>query len=154
MAPTIYIFARDGALYFLVMFLANLMNTLIYFVSHCLPLDSPRPKSFIDIHLQLAPLDLRALGASFSQLITSVMISRLVLNLRSLSTEYHSGSSGPNMHRVIPDQSFLTRTIGEDIMFVSSGYTPAAAGHSEDKLEVGIPLVNVSRRSEVLGNTP
>ena len=76
------------------------------------------------------------------------MISRLVLNLRSVTAEYHSGSSGLNMHRVMPDQSFLTRTIdnlGED-MFVSTG-------DSEDRLEVGIPLVNVPRKSEVSGNT-
>ena len=81
------------------------------------------------------------------------MISRLVLNLRSVSTEYHSGSSGRNMHRVIPDQSFLTRTIGNlgEDMFISR-YTTGIAGDSEDKTEVGIPLVNVSRKSEVSGN--
>jgi hypothetical protein len=81
------------------------------------------------------------------------MISRLVLNLRSVSTDYHSGSSGLNMHRVIPDQSFLTRTIGNlgEDMFVS-GYSTAVAEDSEDKLEVGIPLVNVSRRSGFPGN--
>jgi len=113
------------------------MNTLIYF---------------------LAPLDLRALGASFSQLITSVMISRLVLNLRSVytNTEDDSDSASPiKIRRVIPDQSFLTRTIGnlgEDV-FVS-GYTTGVAGDSEDKTEVGIPLANVSERSEVSGNIP
>ncbi|KAF9029595.1 hypothetical protein BJ165DRAFT_1520378 [Panaeolus papilionaceus] len=61
--PTIQIFIRDGVMYFLVIFAANLINCLIYFI---------------------APEDLRALGASFSQVLTSVMISRLVLNLRSL----------------------------------------------------------------------
>jgi len=70
------------------------------------------------------------------------MISRLVLNLRSVPTEYHhSGSSG--IHRGIPDQSFLTRTIGKlgGDMFDSGYSTP------EDKLESEIPLANVSRRS-------
>ncbi|PPR07851.1 hypothetical protein CVT24_002996 [Panaeolus cyanescens] len=61
--PMIQIFIRDGVMYFFAIFTANLINCLIYF---------------------LAPEDLRALGASFSQVLTSVMISRLVLNLRSL----------------------------------------------------------------------
>ena len=81
------------------------------------------------------------------------MISRLVLNLRSVSSEHHSGSFGRDMHRGMPDQSFLTRTIGnlgEDMLV--SGFTTAVVGHSENKPEVGIPLVNVSRRSEVSGN--
>jgi hypothetical protein len=115
-----------------------------------------RPKSLIDIHLQLAPPDLKAVGASFSQLITAVMISRLVLNLRSaVSTEYHSGSSGINIHRVIPDQSFLTRTIGNlgEEMFIS-GHTTSVARGSEDELEVEIPLVNVSKKSEFPGDIP
>lgn len=88
------------------------------------------------------------------------MISRLVLNLRSVlpdnTTEYyHPGSaSSINFRRVTPDQTFLTRTIrnlGAD-MFVS-GYTTGVAGDS-DEMEVGIPLVNVSGRSEVSGNIP
>ena len=61
------------------------------------------------------------------------------------------------MHRNIPDQSFLTRTIGNlgEDMF-GSGYTTSTAvsRDSEDKLREGdIPLVNVSRRSEFSGNT-
>jgi len=132
LAPTIYIFVRDGALYFLVIFAANLMNTLIYF---------------------LAPLDLRALGASFSQLITSIMISRLVLNLRYAYSESdphsESGSASPiNIRRGNPEQSFLTRTIGnlgEDVYV--SGHTTEVAGDSEDKTKEGIPRENVSRRS-------
>ncbi|CAA7261274.1 unnamed protein product [Cyclocybe aegerita] len=61
-APTLHLFVRDGVLYFLVIFMANLLNTLLFF---------------------LAPEGLRAIGASFSQLITALMVSRLVLNLRS-----------------------------------------------------------------------
>jgi len=60
----INIFLRDGLLYFLVIFMANLFNLLMFF---------------------LAADDLKAIGASFSQLITATMISRLVLNLRSSS---------------------------------------------------------------------
>jgi len=32
-APTMHVLIRDGMLYFLVIFLANLMNTLFFFVS-------------------------------------------------------------------------------------------------------------------------
>jgi hypothetical protein len=55
------ILLRDGTLYFLTIFGVNLMNFLIYFT---------------------AVGDLRAVGASFSQILTSIMISRLQLNLR------------------------------------------------------------------------
>ncbi|KAF8577150.1 hypothetical protein K439DRAFT_1622292 [Ramaria rubella] len=58
---TTQIILRDGTMYFFIVFSANLMNTLIYF---------------------LATEDLKAVGASFSQIITSIMISRLQLNLR------------------------------------------------------------------------
>ncbi|PPQ84471.1 hypothetical protein CVT24_012144 [Panaeolus cyanescens] len=93
--PTIHVFVRDGALYFAVIFLANLMNTLIFFLS---------------------PTDLKAVGATFSQLITSVMVSRLVLNLRSTdpserdATGLSSYSSGFQARR--RDESFMTRTLG------------------------------------------
>ncbi|KAF9040802.1 hypothetical protein BJ165DRAFT_1316078, partial [Panaeolus papilionaceus] len=53
-------FIRDGVVYFFVIFTANIVNCLIYFVH-----------------------ELRTIGASFSQILTSVMISRLILNLRS-----------------------------------------------------------------------
>ncbi|KAF9051462.1 hypothetical protein BJ165DRAFT_1524400 [Panaeolus papilionaceus] len=64
--PIIQIFLRDGTIYFFIIFSANFLNFLIYVI---------------------APPDLKAVGACFSQLITSVMVSRLVLNLRSVSTE-------------------------------------------------------------------
>ncbi|GLB39350.1 hypothetical protein LshimejAT787_0605120 [Lyophyllum shimeji] len=81
---TLEVFMRDGAMYFLVIFIANLANTLLYF---------------------LAPADLKAIGASFSQLITSTMVSRLVLNLRSAAT-YTSFESA---HRPL---SLMEKTIG------------------------------------------
>lgn len=82
-------------MYFLVICMANFFNTLIFF---------------------LGPPDLKAVGASFSQLITATMISRLVLNLRSLSYVSNSQqepavplrSSDP--HRDI--SAFVARTIG------------------------------------------
>ena len=84
---------------------------------------------------------------------TAVMISRLVLNLRSVTTEYQSGPSGLNMQRIFTDQSFLTRTIGNlgEDTFVF-GYSTAVVRDSEDALEVGIPLANVFKRSDVPGN--
>ncbi|KAJ6628891.1 hypothetical protein B0H10DRAFT_1940255 [Mycena sp. CBHHK59/15] len=63
------ILLRDGILYFLVIFSVNLLNCLIYFLS---------------------PPDLKALGASFSQIMTAIMISRLQLNLR------HGSRSAPS----------------------------------------------------------
>ncbi|KAF8580551.1 hypothetical protein K439DRAFT_297887 [Ramaria rubella] len=63
---TMQIILRDGTMYFFAIFGANLMNTLIYF---------------------LATEDLKAVGASFSQLLTSIMISRLQLNLRQVNNK-------------------------------------------------------------------
>ncbi|XP_006460616.1 hypothetical protein AGABI2DRAFT_117555 [Agaricus bisporus var. bisporus H97] len=63
------ILLRDGLAYYFLIFLANLMNCLVYFT---------------------AEPDIKQVGASFSQLLTCTMISRLVLNLRSLSNA-HSG---------------------------------------------------------------
>jgi len=83
-APTLYIFVRDGTIYFLIICIANLLNILIYF---------------------LAEVDLKPIGASFSQLATSVMISRLVLNLRS-------GKDNPEPYGSAPAMKFMTRTIG------------------------------------------
>ena len=66
-------------MYFLVIFLANLLNTIIYLVSvrhmFTLPCHSKM--------LQLGEQDLKVVGLE-SQLLTSIMISRLVLNLRSV----------------------------------------------------------------------
>jgi len=55
------ILRRDGILYFTVIFGANLLNVLLY---------------------SLAAQSIKAIGASFSQLVTTVMISHLQLNLR------------------------------------------------------------------------
>lgn len=52
---------RDGVMYFAVIFIANLVTVLMFL---------------------LAPPDIKAINASFSTLITSLMVSRLILNLR------------------------------------------------------------------------
>ncbi|KAJ3506860.1 hypothetical protein NLJ89_g6630 [Agrocybe chaxingu] len=78
-ALIITVLIRDGVMYFFVIFLTNLMNTVIYFQ---------------------VEEDLKAIGASFLQLITSVMISRLILNLKGVPI--HS----------LPDQNpHATRTL-------------------------------------------
>ncbi|KAF8522389.1 hypothetical protein JB92DRAFT_2706540, partial [Gautieria morchelliformis] len=74
-SPLLQLFVRDGALYFLCIFSANLLNVVLFLV---------------------ATEDLKAIGASFSQIITSVMISRLVLNLRILRADMH-GNSAPSV---------------------------------------------------------
>ncbi|KAF8579519.1 hypothetical protein K439DRAFT_1416171 [Ramaria rubella] len=77
---TTQIILRDGTMYFFIVFSANLMNTLIYF---------------------LATEDLKAVGASFSQIITSIMISRLQLNLRRRNMERYQTDTTkpPSSHR-------------------------------------------------------
>ncbi|EDR04975.1 uncharacterized protein LACBIDRAFT_330209 [Laccaria bicolor S238N-H82] len=69
----------------------------------------------------LGPSDLKAVGASFSQLITATMISRLVLNLRSLSyvSDGHDAALLPSRNIDTHKNAFVARTIvgnlGEDM---------------------------------------
>jgi len=86
--PMLQLFIRDGLLYFLTIFSANLLNTLIFF---------------------LAPGDLKAVGASFSQLITATMISRLVLNLRSVRAGHNTDLETRNRGII----TFVARTINQ-----------------------------------------
>ncbi|KAL5521018.1 hypothetical protein ACEPAG_8940 [Sanghuangporus baumii] len=60
--PLIKIMMRDGIIYFLVIFIANVV-TVVLFIT--------------------LPPDLKAINASFTTLITSLMVSRLILNLRN-----------------------------------------------------------------------
>jgi len=93
-SPTIDIFLRDGIIYFCVIFMANMLNTLLYFT---------------------APPDIKPIGASFSQIITSVMISRLVLNLRSISQSADSRSAriqGGILREPHEENVLVTLTIG------------------------------------------
>ncbi|KAI1798334.1 hypothetical protein LXA43DRAFT_23672 [Ganoderma leucocontextum] len=57
----ITVIMRDGIMYFAVIFVSNLVTVLIFVI---------------------APPDLKVINASFSTLITSLMVSRLMLNLR------------------------------------------------------------------------
>ncbi|KAF8994598.1 hypothetical protein BDQ17DRAFT_1366745 [Cyathus striatus] len=104
-APTIHIFMRDGLLYFFAIFAANLLNTLLFF---------------------LAREDIKAVGASFSQMLTSTMVSRLVLNLRSayVSSDLEYPSVTTDQYRI---PSFVARTIdhlGTDISLDDDDYEP------------------------------
>ncbi|KAJ7634564.1 hypothetical protein FB45DRAFT_1025499 [Roridomyces roridus] len=98
-----HILLRDGVMYFMIIFSVNLVNCIIYFS---------------------AVQDMKAAGASFSQIMTAIMISRLHLNLRR-------GSSRAVVTSELPMMSFATRagyssrrtskTIGGDTTFFSVG---------------------------------
>ncbi|KAJ3509242.1 hypothetical protein NLJ89_g5327 [Agrocybe chaxingu] len=62
MVRLLNVLVRDGTLYFFVIFLVNLVNAFLFF---------------------LAPNNLKSVATTLSVMLTSVMISRLVLNLRS-----------------------------------------------------------------------
>ncbi|KAG7096412.1 hypothetical protein E1B28_003852 [Marasmius oreades] len=121
--PLIHQFTRDGVLYFAVIFSANMINVIIY---------------------QLAVEDLKAIGASFSQMITSVMVSRLVLNLRGVGEQPRPR---PNLRSAQQPNDIMTRTIGnlgeefrtwkEDI---SSGWSHLATSGARTLVEEGNAL--------------
>jgi len=91
---TLQKFVRDGTVYFFVICMANLLNVLVYFLS---------PAS-----------DLRTLGASFSQIITSVVISRMVLNLRSETAAASPKRKFQNFGTdTTPAARFMDKAIGD-----------------------------------------
>ncbi|KAF6744581.1 hypothetical protein DFP72DRAFT_928434 [Ephemerocybe angulata] len=63
----LHLIIRDGVIYFAIIFAANVVTVFMVF---------------------FAPEDIKVINASFSTLITSLMISRLVLNLRDAAEEY------------------------------------------------------------------
>ncbi|KAF8495004.1 hypothetical protein JB92DRAFT_2748461, partial [Gautieria morchelliformis] len=89
--PLFHVLQRDGALYFLCIFSANLLNVVLYLVCD-------------------ATEDLKAIGAGFSQIITCVMISRLVINLRSLRTGVHISNREPIAPQTQYDKYITTET--------------------------------------------
>ncbi|KAF9445272.1 hypothetical protein P691DRAFT_710619 [Macrolepiota fuliginosa MF-IS2] len=120
---TFRVLIRDSALYFFFIFMVNLSNALIYFS---------------------APPDIKAIGGSFSQLITCTMVSRLVLNLRSLSESSSDEPSQPSyrgdLYRTPPprnhqETSLWTRTLdnlgGEDY-----GVTSGSSGTKSSNVEI------------------
>lgn len=62
---------RDGVIYFIVIFLANLATVLLFLT---------------------APPDIKAFNASFSTIITTLMVSRLILNLKGASGTAFAGT--------------------------------------------------------------
>ncbi|KAE9396653.1 hypothetical protein BT96DRAFT_884594 [Gymnopus androsaceus JB14] len=116
--PTIELFVRDGVMYFMVIFSVNFLNILIYI---------------------FAVEDLKAIGASFSQLMTSVMISRLVLNLRSVGQsrdELYDTQPGmqfaTNRRSRREEDTFMTRTIGDLGGELKSGFYDTDDSHWDD----------------------
>lgn len=65
-ASLLHLILRDGVIYFAVIFIANLVTVLMFL---------------------LASPDIKAINASFSTLITSLMVSRLILNLRGAASK-------------------------------------------------------------------
>jgi len=96
---TIQIIRRDGIMYFAIIFSLNLMNVLIYY---------------------LAVEDLKAVGASISQILTSILISRLQLNLRRGRSDSKSQNSNPT-GRLSGDRSASRRKAQTETAFFSVG---------------------------------
>ncbi|PFH45020.1 hypothetical protein AMATHDRAFT_44254 [Amanita thiersii Skay4041] len=77
MTETVTLFkliVRDGTLYFMVIFIVNLVNVFL---------------------LSLAPPDLSAINAPFASMITAVLVARLVLNLREAGKRVQVIHSSP-----------------------------------------------------------
>ncbi|KZS94467.1 hypothetical protein SISNIDRAFT_453387 [Sistotremastrum niveocremeum HHB9708] len=98
--PILTVCIRDGILYFAVIFAANLLNFLMYL---------------------LASPGIKAIGASFSQLITSLMISRLQLNLRGLKDSRSSRCSRPLSSTILVSDENETSTTALPSTTTSSG---------------------------------
>jgi len=96
------IMLRDGLMYFLVIFLANVVNVVTYVVT---------------------PADLQAVNAPFSDMITALMICRLILNLRTSMDEdvhtamFRTGGSLPNW--IVAPKQFLG-DLGHEVRVESS----------------------------------
>ncbi|KAK2464698.1 hypothetical protein APHAL10511_003274 [Amanita phalloides] len=75
---------RDGVIYFAVIFVANLVTVLTFI---------------------FAPMDVKAINASFSTLITNLMVSRLILNLRSVVQAGYEQDQSFELHEVLPYES-------------------------------------------------
>ncbi|KJA19924.1 hypothetical protein HYPSUDRAFT_68921 [Hypholoma sublateritium FD-334 SS-4] len=112
------IMLRDGTLYFLTIFSVNLMNTLIYF---------------------LAIKDLKAVGASFSQIMTAILVSRLQLNLRPSTTS----SNGTQSTRAGGCVAKTNRT-SSSVLFTSVDFT-------DDTRTTALSFFTVGNLGEALG---
>jgi len=87
--PLITIMLRDGIVYFAVIFAANVVTVTLFLA---------------------LPTDLKVVNASFSTLITSLMVSRLILNLRSQALRPSATTSYPSHASLRPltDRSSLS----------------------------------------------
>lgn len=112
---------RDGVLYFFLIFCGNLLNAILFWVRFAMAYTTP---VLLTCAPQTAPDDLTALGASFTHVMTSLMVCRLQLNLRKARREdgvyRQSGSAGKfSGHRQEPSgdvQTFFSvGNLGEDM---------------------------------------
>ncbi|KAG8708924.1 hypothetical protein FRC09_000966 [Ceratobasidium sp. 395] len=136
----VQVILRDGLLYFVAILSANLCNCLTYY---------------------LAPAILRVIAAGFCQCITSVMVSRLQLNLRSesitppeITVSQDPGASSPVTETKLREKqptfsntsttlssiaNFFQSTItelGRDVAMIEEGENEGAAGVNSD-IEMG-----------------
>ncbi|KAF5389009.1 hypothetical protein D9757_005109 [Collybiopsis confluens] len=159
--PTTQVIFRDGIIYFTVIFGANLMNTLIYFVGIY-------GAGYASL-TYLAVEDVKAVGAS--QILTAIMVARLQLNLRRAATQ--TDSAWEYAVGVLNDQSvpFHARNRNDDSLGTSSSFFAignlgedlqetffegALHGYNDDQndenileldeLSRSVPLMNPNRR--------
>jgi len=73
--PLLEVFLRDGILYYIVILFTHMLNLLLF---------------------MLAPADIKPIGSSLSHSVTTVLVGRLVLNLRQQNTRrQHDGPLPP-----------------------------------------------------------
>ncbi|KAJ3503715.1 hypothetical protein NLJ89_g8309 [Agrocybe chaxingu] len=113
--PLLHILVRDGTLYFLVIFLVNLSNAFLYF---------------------FAPDNLKSVASSLTVMLTSTMVSRLVLNLRSAPSagvNLVNSAALPRPNTSIVFSTMATITIGNmgEEVETSMEPKPASIGYSD-----------------------
>jgi len=130
--PIIELFQRDGVMYFGCILLANITNVIIF--------------------LTTTP-DLKTVGATFSQLLTSVVISRLMLNLRSMAYkgEVMPATNRSSLSKPVNEQynnilGSLGADIGQDDRSAVINIDTWLGGRSE---EIPLHVMPVHVRTEV-----
>ncbi|KAJ3527434.1 hypothetical protein NM688_g8126 [Phlebia brevispora] len=124
----IHIMMRDGIMYFGMIFASNVLTVIIFMV---------------------ATPDLKAINASFTTLITSLMVSRLMLNLRSgvqqsqlSTTRRDDGLTSLPYHNAVK-YDFIDTVIGNLGEEVSYGEAEAEADHDDSGDYAGIEMERI-----------
>jgi len=108
--------------HFLVIFVVNLVNFLLYFVS-LLRAVFPFPELTRTWSIKLVFGDVGAVGGvALSQMITATMISRLVLNLRAAGSSGRETYDGPSS--AITFTTRIVGNLGEELETIFDDYEP------------------------------